>query len=101
RLPRGVRDQEAAHVLLPAHDTPRRREDRAEALVARRLHVPFVDERYHRAAGDEGDPGREDEGERLPDGEQEAAADERRAEGDPAQNVLDALGAADGAGRPG
>ena len=91
RLPRGVRDQEAAHVLLPADDAPGCRQDRPEALVAGRFHIVLVDEHDHRAACDQRDTRGEDERERLPDGEQEAAADERRAERDTAQDVLDAL----------
>ena len=41
----------------------------------------------------------EDEGEGLPDGEEESAADERAAEREPPKDVLDALGAAEDAGR--
>jgi len=48
-----------------------------------------VDEHDHRAARDQGDAGREDEREGLPDREKKAAADERGAERGSAQDVLD------------
>ena len=48
-----------------------------------------------RAAGEKRDPRGEDERERLPDVEQEAAAHERAAERGSAEEVLDALGAAE------
>ena len=94
-LPRGVRGEEAPHVGLLAQDAPARREVGAEAAEDAPVAAVLADEDDHGSAGERRDDGREQERRRGPDVEQESPADERRAERDPPQHVLDALRAAE------
>jgi hypothetical protein len=92
-FPGGVREQEHGHVTLRAQEAPGGRQiaaDAAEDTIAGLARLVHEHDRGQAAERrrDDGD----EERERLPHVEEEAAAYERAADREPAQHVLDALG---------
>ena len=93
-LPGRVRDQESPHVRLAVEDPPAVVQVGADALEDAAVAPVLAHEQDRRRARRDDDKGRDEERERLPDVEERAAADQRRAERGPAHQVLGALGAA-------
>ena len=94
-LPRCVREQEPPHLGFVAEDAPASPEIRANAFEDPPVAAVLADERDRGAARRRGDQCGEHERRRAPELEQEAAADERQSERCAAEDVLDALGAAE------
>ena len=83
-LPRGVREQEAPYIGLRADDAPASGDVAPHTLEDAPVAPVLADEDDRRAAGEGRHPRRGEKGGRLPQVEQEAAADERAADRDPA-----------------
>ena len=90
-LPRRVGDQEAPHLRLLDEDAPAALEVRADAFEHAAVSPVLRHQEDRRAARAGRDECGQHERRRMPDLEQEAAADERRTERDAAQHVLDPL----------
>ena len=91
-LPARHGEQEHPDVGQVQEDVAAHADVRADALVDAALAAVLSHPAHDGAARHRRDDGGEQEGRRVPHAEQEAAADEGDAEGDPAQDVLDALG---------
>ena len=90
-LPARHGEQEHPHVGQVEEDVAAHADVRANALVDAALAAVLSHPAHDGAAGDGRDDGGEQERRRVRHAEQEAAADEGDAEGDAAQDVLDAL----------